>query len=98
MSKSNTMLCRLASGLAALALLAVAVPLPAQPQHDCERPEKPESFESKEEQDEFVENAQAYMDCLLEFYNEQAEASRLAAEAANAAKAEMEEYAASVND
>ena len=87
-------------GLRALAALVLVFGLQsafAQPEHDCEEPEKPESFENQDQYDEFIESAQEYMDCLKDFYDEQAEASRLAAEAANAARAEMEAYAASIN-
>ena len=82
-------------------LLASALLVPsvqAQPQHDCERPERPEQFESKEQGDEFVAAAREYLDCLKEFFEEQAEASRLAAEAANAARDEMQEFADTVNN
>ena len=82
----------------AASLFLVMAPVGAQPEHSCEPPEKPETFENREQQDEFIEEAQAYMDCLKEFFDEQAEISREAAEAANAARAEMEEYAASVNN
>ena len=68
-----------------------------QPEHSCEAPEKPEKFENQEELDGFMDEARGYMDCLKAFFEEQAEASKLAAEAANATRKEMEEYAASVN-
>ena len=46
----------------------------------------------------FFAEAQEYLDCLTAFYEEQAEASRLAAEAANAAREEAEEFAAEVQE
>ena len=82
--------------LASALLLAPSVQ--AQPQHDCERPERPEQFESKDQGDQFFESAREYLDCLVEFFEEQAEVSRLAAEAANAAREERQDFANTVNN
>ena len=84
-------------GIAMAVLMAAALGANAQPSHDCEAPEKPESFETQEQFDEFKAEAEAHMECLQAFYEEQAEISREAAAAANAAREEMEEFAASVN-
>ena len=84
--------------LTALSMTVWLAAVNAQPQHDCVRPDKPEQFESEDARAEFFAEAQEYLDCLTAFYEEQAEASRLAAEAANAAREEAEEFAAEVQN
>ena len=85
---------------ASVALLALSTgrDAAAQPEHSCYQPEVPVDIVEAEEKEAFMEDARAYVDCMREFFDEQAELSREHAEAANAAKEEMEEFAALINE
>ena len=66
----------------------------AQPSHSCYAPDIPEEFEDDQEREQFVAEAREFNECMKEFFDEQAALSREHAEAANAAKDELEAFAA----
>ena len=87
-----------AAAAAALLALSPSRAALAQPEHDCYQPEVPVDIVEEEEKEAFMEEARAYVDCMREFFDEQADLSRQHAEAANTAKDEMEEFAALINE